>query len=104
MSYHGSCFCQKVKIEYCSETITAVSNLVNSGRSYANVYKGLCHCLDCRKLTANPYSLCFVARFSELRVTGAAKELVKTADSGNVVKNYFCDDCGMDCRNPVRTL
>ncbi|SMR57057.1 unnamed protein product [Zymoseptoria tritici ST99CH_1E4] len=78
MSYHGSCFCQKVKIEYTSETITA----------------GLCHCLDCRKLTANPYSLCFVARFSELKVTGTPKELVKTADSGNVVKNYFCDYCG----------
>jgi len=27
-------------------------------------------------------------------VTGEPKEIVKTADSGNMVKNYFCPDCG----------
>jgi len=27
-------------------------------------------------------------------VTGEPKEIAKTADSGNAVKNYFCPDCG----------
>jgi hypothetical protein len=27
-------------------------------------------------------------------VTGEPKEIAKTADSGNKVKNYFCPDCG----------
>lgn len=27
-------------------------------------------------------------------MTGEPKEIAKTADSGNAVKNYFCPDCG----------
>jgi hypothetical protein len=56
---------------------------------------GICHCLDCRKRTGSVYSLVYVGKLSELEVTGRPKELVKTADSGNVVINYFCGECGM---------
>lgn len=61
----------------------------------SNNDKGLCHCLDCRKLSGSPYSFSFVSKRSELQITsGKPKEIVKTADSNNKVLNYFCGDCG----------
>lgn len=31
---------------------------------------------------------------TDIEVQGSPKELLKVADSGNAVKNYFCPDCG----------
>jgi hypothetical protein len=56
--------------------------------------QGICHCVDCRKLSGSPYTLNFLSQRSELEVNGEPKEIAKTADSGNFVKNYFCPDCG----------
>ncbi|KAM0710968.1 hypothetical protein Q7P35_001707 [Cladosporium inversicolor] len=74
----GSCFCGNVKINYTAERVTA----------------GLCHCLDCRKLSGSPYTYNFIAHRSEIKVTGSPGKVTKTADSENVVVNYFCSDCG----------
>ncbi|CAP74214.1 hypothetical protein E8E15_009584 [Penicillium rubens] len=74
----GGCFCGKVRIEY-------------SGQPLASA---LCHCLDCRKLTGGPYSFNYIVQTAELHVSGNPKEVPKTSDSGNEIKNYFCPDCG----------
>ncbi|CAG8898477.1 unnamed protein product [Penicillium egyptiacum] len=74
----GGCFCGKVRVEY-------------SGQPLASA---LCHCLDCRKLTGSPYSYNFLVKSAELHVSGSPKEVAKTSDSGNAIKNYFCPDCG----------
>ncbi|KAJ5235859.1 hypothetical protein N7489_005950 [Penicillium chrysogenum] len=74
----GGCFCGKVRIEY-------------SGQPLASA---LCHCLDCRKLTGGPYSFNYIVQTADLHVSGNPKEVPKTSDSGNAIKNYFCPDCG----------
>lgn len=57
--------------------------------------KAICHCLDCRKITGAPYSFSFIVKTTSLDISGSPKEVSKTADNGNHVKNYFCSDCGM---------
>ncbi|KAJ5524742.1 hypothetical protein N7494_011392 [Penicillium frequentans] len=74
----GGCFCGNIRIEFNGQPITS----------------GLCHCLDCRKLTGSHYSYSFVVNTAELKVTGSPKEVPKISDSGNTVRNYFCPDCG----------
>ncbi|CEJ61355.1 hypothetical protein PMG11_09890 [Penicillium brasilianum] len=74
----GACFCGKVRIELNGQPLTS----------------GLCHCLDCRKLTGSPYSYSFVVKTAELEISGSPKEVAKTSDSGNEIRNYFCPDCG----------
>ncbi|KAJ5672583.1 hypothetical protein N7507_001710 [Penicillium longicatenatum] len=84
----GGCFCGNIRIEYNGQPITSAS-LPNKIQSC-----GLCHCLDCRKLTGSHYSYSFVINTAELKVSGSPKEVPKISDSGNAVKNYFCPDCG----------
>ncbi|KAJ5587204.1 uncharacterized protein N7459_002969 [Penicillium hispanicum] len=74
----GGCFCGKIRIEYNGPTLTS----------------GLCHCLDCRKLTGSLYTHNYVVKTAGLEVSGSPKEAAKTSDSGNDVRRYFCSDCG----------
>ncbi|KAJ5811808.1 hypothetical protein N7474_008109 [Penicillium riverlandense] len=74
----GGCFCGKVRVEYSGQPMNS----------------GLCHCLDCRKITGSLYSYSFVVNRADLKVTGNPKEVAKISDSGNHIKNYFCSDCG----------
>lgn len=75
----GGCFCGKIRIEYNGQPLTTA----------------LCHCDDCRKLTGSPYTYNFVVKGADLVITGSPKEVPKTADSGNQIRNYFCPDCGI---------
>lgn len=54
----------------------------------------VCHCLDCQKRTGS--ALAAQARWPEdkVRVTGAAKTWVRTADSGHRATYQFCPECG----------
>lgn len=98
----GSCFCGNVKIDYTAERITAVGSQTSALTQHTHVHllihlpstQGLCHCLDCRKLSGSPYTYNFIAHRSEIKVTGSPKKVTKTADSENTVVNYFCSDCG----------
>ncbi|KAJ5674544.1 uncharacterized protein N7477_004478 [Penicillium maclennaniae] len=74
----GGCFCGNIRIEYSGQPLTT----------------GFCHCSDCRKLTGGLYTYNFVVKYADLKITGSPKEVAKTADSGNYIKNYFCSDCG----------
>ncbi|KAJ5086928.1 hypothetical protein NUU61_008235 [Penicillium alfredii] len=75
----GGCFCGKVRIQYSGQPIAS----------------GLCYCLDCRKLTGSAYSYNFIVDNTQLTITGSPKEVAKTSDSGNHIRNYFCPDCGL---------
>jgi hypothetical protein len=92
----GSCFCGNIKIEYSAERTIAVStqNTKHVHLHLLTFEQGLCHCLDCRKLSGSPYTFNFIAKRSEIEVTGTPKAIRKTADSENTVVNYFCSDCG----------
>ncbi|KAJ6051822.1 uncharacterized protein N7446_006458 [Penicillium canescens] len=75
----GGCFCGKVRIQYSGQPLVSA----------------LCHCFDCRKLTGGLYTYNFIIKSVDLKITaGSPKEVPKTADSGNHIKNYFCSDCG----------
>ncbi|KAA8649329.1 GFA family protein [Aspergillus tanneri] len=74
----GGCFCGKIRVQYNGQPITS----------------GLCHCSDCRKLSGTLYTYNFVVKSADLKITGSPKEVAKTSDSGNHIKNYFCSDCG----------
>ncbi|KAL4805390.1 Mss4-like protein [Aspergillus unguis] len=74
----GGCFCGKIRYEYIGQPIAS----------------GLCHCDDCRKLTSTLFSYSIMINRADLKITGTPKEVAKTADSGNRMKNYFCGDCG----------
>ncbi|KAK4863197.1 hypothetical protein LT330_001975 [Penicillium expansum] len=74
----GSCFCGKVRVEYKGQPLASA----------------LCHCLDCRKLTGAAYSYNFIVKNANVEISGNPKEVAKTSDSGNSIKNYYCPDCG----------
>jgi hypothetical protein len=58
----------------------------------ARVY--VCHCADCQVLTGSAYRVNVLADGATFRVSGAATEYVKTADSGNRRVQAFCPTCG----------
>ncbi|CAI7611610.1 unnamed protein product [Penicillium discolor] len=74
----GVCFCGKIRIESTGEPVAT----------------GLCHCIDCRKLTGTLYTYSFIFKSAEIKISGNPKKSTKPAESGNIVENYFCSDCG----------
>lgn len=57
--------------------------------------KALCHCSDCRKISGGNYSNNIVVPSQQFKlVSGAPKEITKTADSGKPITSCFCGDCG----------
>ncbi|CBF70524.1 hypothetical protein AN5940.2 [Aspergillus nidulans FGSC A4] len=74
----GSCFCGKIQLEFTNSPITS----------------GLCYCSDCRKNSGSLFTYSFVFRNADVKITGSPKVVTKRADSGNTVKNHFCDECG----------
>ncbi|KAF2670111.1 hypothetical protein BT63DRAFT_446559 [Microthyrium microscopicum] len=59
----------------------------------------LCHCTDCRKITASTFSSIFSIRDTHLTHVRGQENLTafaqtKTIASGNLMTNYFCKICG----------
>ena len=54
----------------------------------------ICHCLACQRRTGSAFGL--QARFlaSEVQVTGAFAEYIRTSDHGEKRTFRFCPDCG----------
>ena len=72
--FTGGCLCGNVRI-------------VASGRPYR---VGLCHCLDCRKITGSAYSTNAVYPEDGFKVTkGTPKQHTVKSDSGNEITSYF---------------
>jgi hypothetical protein len=60
-----------------------------------NAPKGLCHCVDCRKISGSTYSTNLAVPEDSFKITsGTLKSISKTADGGNKITSYFCGDCG----------
>lgn len=54
-----------------------------------------CHCRACQKLTASAFLTCLHVPKEDLSVTsGSVSRQARTADSGNTVETWFCNDCG----------
>ncbi|KAL5335905.1 Mss4-like protein [Aspergillus crustosus] len=74
----GSCLCGKIRVESTDEPVAT----------------GLCHCADCRKISGSLFTYSCMFKRTDIKITGNAKEIATTADSGNRIKNFFCPDCG----------
>jgi len=78
MATEGSCFCGNLKISYTGDPALV----------------GLCHCVDCRKISGSTHSFNVVVPAEAFKSTGPTKAIAKTADSGATITSYFCPDCG----------
>ena len=54
----------------------------------------VCHCLDCQKRSGSAFAAQARWPDDKVRVTGAAKTWVRTADSGHRATYRFCQECG----------
>ncbi|EAA31456.1 hypothetical protein GE21DRAFT_7860 [Neurospora crassa] len=52
------------------------------------------HCDDCQRQSGSTYSLVAVVLKDKLEVNGPVKKWKGTADSGNAVWRWFCEECG----------
>ena len=56
---------------------------------------GVCHCLECQKLSASAFSITLVVPREGFRVlSGGFRSWQREADRGGTVLCYFCHDCG----------
>ncbi len=80
MEKTGSCLCGKTK--YSLQGVA--------------VGEFICHCADCKKQTASPFSVVagFVADNFQWISNKYVKEHVTLGDSGGKVKRFFCGNCG----------
>lgn len=79
MHITGACHCGKIQYE-ADVNATSVS---------------ICHCNDCQVLTGSPFRTSIQARPGTLRfVAGAPRIYTKTADSGALREQAFCEHCG----------
>jgi len=53
-----------------------------------------CHCIDCQRRTGAPFGVGAFYPAEAVTVSGTSKEFARTADSGGVVRTYFCANCG----------
>ncbi|KAI4649298.1 hypothetical protein J4E93_003614 [Alternaria ventricosa] len=59
----------------------------------------VCHCTDCRKITASAFTSAFIVAASAVKHIRGQDNLKKfsqsqTTASGQAMTNYFCDTCG----------
>jgi hypothetical protein len=79
MHIDGACHCGKIRYE-AEVDPTSMS---------------ICHCTDCQVLTGSPFRASIRALPGSLRfLEGAPRIYPKTADSGAVREQAFCDTCG----------
>lgn len=96
----GGCLCGAIRIKSTGK-VTAKARaeftctLQPHFSQLLTPFQALCHCLDCRKITGSTFSTNVVVPSDSFSVTkGTPKEFAKKADSGEMVKMFFCGDCG----------
>lgn len=75
----GGCLCGGVRYTYDGEIGGA----------------GICHCVDCRRITGSAFNISIrldLSRFEVVR--GEPKPFTKRADRGSELTRHFCPDCG----------
>jgi hypothetical protein len=54
----------------------------------------MCHCIDCQKRTGSSFGVQARWPNEQVTVTGDSTEYQRVADSGNVISQHFCPQCG----------
>lgn len=74
----GECLCGAVKYQCTEEAVMA----------------GHCQCTDCQKISGSGHISSIAVPKGSLRIDGKLSFHEKQADSGNIVKRGFCQQCG----------
>ncbi len=74
----GACYCGDVTI----------NGTVSTDKVMA------CHCTDCQKFSGAPFRAVAVMSAEQVNISGAVREYLKIADSGNERVQGFCGNCG----------
>ena len=74
----GGCSCGAIRYEVSADPFMA----------------GHCQCKDCQKSSGTGHASLMMFPKAAVKMTGAAKEHQRTADSGNTVTKGFCGACG----------
>ena len=53
-----------------------------------------CHCTDCQQVTGSAFATLVFMEEKDVKVTGATKKFEHAVDSGNILINHFCPNCG----------
>jgi hypothetical protein len=82
----ATCYCGAVQLAFPTQSPGLLSTFV-------------CHCTDCRKITASMFSSAFSIFDTHLTHVRGRENLTmfsqsKTISSGNTMTNYFCSTCG----------
>jgi hypothetical protein len=83
MGFSGGCACGAVRYTIAAEAIRGFQ----------------CQCRDCQRDTGSGHSSVLVFARSALSVTGAVREIARTADSGAIKRKGFCPNCGSPIYN-----
>ena len=78
-SYSGGCQCGAVRYTLSQEP----------ERLYT------CHCTECQTQSGSAFGMTMLVKEEGITVTGTLKEFSRTSDKGNLVKAYFCPECGV---------
>jgi hypothetical protein len=73
----GGCICGAVRYQLTAPPLA--------------VYR--CHCKDCQRHSGGPFSMSMVIDPETLEVSGELAHYDKTADSGRVIRQFFCPVC-----------
>lgn len=79
MPHTGSCLCKAVTVE------------IKTTHSDGQI---LCHCSDCQYTSGSHASTNILVKETDVKWTGAVKEYISKAASGNNVIRGFCSECG----------
>jgi hypothetical protein len=93
----GTCLCGNIRISYDGSPAGKVSLLPARMSRWAlsNPMQVSCHCMDCKKITGSTFSTNLLIPNDYFKVlAGTPKQYTKTADSGNKITSFFCDNCG----------
>ncbi|KPM43198.1 hypothetical protein AK830_g3363 [Neonectria ditissima] len=82
----ATCFCGAVQLSFPTSGPGLMESLI-------------CHCTDCRKITASMFASLFIIVDTHLKHRRGQEKLTvfsqsQTIPSGDTVSNYFCSTCG----------
>lgn len=75
---NGGCNCGAIRYEVAADPIMT----------------GHCQCTNCQKDSGTGHASLMMFPKAAIKMTGAAKEYQRKADSGNTVSHGFCANCG----------
>jgi hypothetical protein len=86
--FKGSCLCGSV-------TYTASAD---------PLFKGLCHCTNCQKVTGSAFASVIAFPAPALTVTGTTAQFDWKGDSGQPTHRWFCPACGSTVKEVAEVM